>query len=441
LQVYTVGPDYAHAEARKSPALDGRVERVDNGKEKRYPVILTAEEKLIARKVCMAFKQTVCGFDLLRANGRSYVCDVNGFSFVKNTEKYYDDCSQILLEMILSKTAPHYIKNSVPLSEPPSLQTVPVPIAAVTASSMELRCVIGVIRHADRTPKQKMKMIVTHTYFFDLFDEWDGYSRGSVKIKKPKNLQTIMDIACKLLDQVEREGEEEAGLDEKIHKLQQLKSVLKMYDQFSGINRKIQLKLVHKGLDGEPLKRYPSLLLILKWGGEVTPSGEKHAEKLGKAFRCMYPGGEGEYSSLPGSGFLRLHSTYRHDLKVYASDEGRVQLTAAAFTKGLLALEGNLASILVHLVKRDQNATMMLDTSNESSEQLHKVKQTLHHCLKADNDFDHFSIQQLAPTRSPPLLEAMKYTHNPYKACSSLHQLIYSLLDHLHVMAENNPHC
>jgi hypothetical protein len=77
----------------------------------------------------------VCGFDLLRANGRSYVCDVNGFSFVKNTEKYYDDCSQILLEMILSKTAPHYIKNSVPLSEPPSLQTVPVPIAAVTASS------------------------------------------------------------------------------------------------------------------------------------------------------------------------------------------------------------------------------------------------------------------------------------------------------------------
>ena len=57
------------------------------------------------------------------------------------------------------------------------------------------------------------------------------------------------------------------------------------------------------------------------------------AEELGQAFRCTYPGGEGEYSSLPGSGFLRLHSTYRHDLKVYASDEGRVQITASAFTK------------------------------------------------------------------------------------------------------------
>lgn len=47
-----------------------------------------------------------------------------------------------------------------------------------------------------------------------------------------------------------------------------------------------------------------------------------------------------------GLGLLRLHSTYRHDLKIYASDEGRVQMTAAAFAKGLLALEGELTPIL-----------------------------------------------------------------------------------------------
>ena len=49
-----------------------------------------------------------------------------------------------------------------------------------------------------------------------------------------------------------------------------------------------------------------------------------------------------------GGGLLRLHSTYRHDLKIYSSDEGRVQMSAAAFTQGLLDLEGaSLTPILV----------------------------------------------------------------------------------------------
>ena len=55
--------------------------------------------------------------------------------------------------------------------------------------------------------------------------------------------------------------------------------------------------------------------------------------------RSIYPGGHGQYSRLSGCGLLRLHSTYRHDLKIYASDEGRVQMTAAAFAKVKLQVE------------------------------------------------------------------------------------------------------
>ena len=52
---------------------------------------------------------------VFRANGKSFVCDVNGFSFVKNSNKYYDDCAKILGNMILRELTPTlHIPWSVP---------------------------------------------------------------------------------------------------------------------------------------------------------------------------------------------------------------------------------------------------------------------------------------------------------------------------------------
>lgn len=428
LQVYTVGPDYAHAEARKSPALDGKVERDSEGKEVRYPVMLTAMEKLVARKVCVAFKQTVCGFDLLRANGHSFVCDVNGFSFVKNSMKYYDDCAKILGNTIMRELAPQF---QIPWSIPTEAEDIPI-VPTTSGTMMELRCVIAIIRHGDRTPKQKMKMEVTHPRFFALFEKHGGYKTGKLKLKRPEQLQEVLDITRLLLAELEKEPE--AEIEEKTGKLEQLKSVLEMYGHFSGINRKVQLTYYPHGVkasnEGQDLQREPlapSLLLVLKWGGELTPDGRVQAEELGRAFRCMYPGGQGDYAGFPGCGLLRLHSTFRHDLKIYASDEGRVQMTAAAFAKGLLALEGELTPILVQMVK-SANMNGLLDSDSDSlSSCQHRVKARLHHILQQDAPFGPEDYDQLAPTGSTSLLNSMSVIQNPVKVCDQVFALIENL--------------
>ncbi|XP_010224369.1 PREDICTED: inositol hexakisphosphate and diphosphoinositol-pentakisphosphate kinase 1 [Tinamus guttatus] len=376
VKVYTVGPDYAHAEARKSPALDGKVERDSEGKEIRYPVMLTAMEKLVARKVCVAFKQTVCGFDLLRANGHSFVCDVNGFSFVKNSMKYYDDCAKILGNIIMRELAPQF---HIPWSIPTEAEDIPI-VPTTSGTMMELRCVIAVIRHGDRTPKQKMKMEVKH----------------------PR------------------------------------------YGHFSGINRKVQLTYLPHGhpkttSEDEEARREssPSLLLVLKWGGELTPAGRVQAEELGRAFRCMYPGGQGDYAGFPGCGLLRLHSTYRHDLKIYASDEGRVQMTAAAFAKGLLALEGELTPILVQMVK-SANMNGLLDSDSDSlSSCQHRVKAQLHEIMQKDAQFCEEDYEKLAPTGSASLLNSMTFIQNPVEVCNQVFTLIQNLTSQIQKRLED----
>ncbi|KAK4783978.1 hypothetical protein SAY86_018346 [Trapa natans] len=381
VKVYTVGPEYAHAEARKSPVVDGVVMRNHDGKEVRYPVLLTPAEKQMAREVCIAFRQLVCGFDLLRSEGRSYVCDVNGWSFVKNSYKYYDDAACVLRKMFLEARAPH-LSSTIPPVLPWKINEPVQPCEGLTrqgsgiigtfGQAEELRCVIAIIRHGDRTPKQKVKLKVTEEKLLNLMLKYNGGKpRSETKLKSAVQLQDLLDATRMLVPRArsDRESDSEAEDIEHAEKLRQVKAVLEEGGHFSGIYRKVQLKplkwiKVAKG-NGEGEEERPvEALMVLKYGGVLTHAGRKQAEELGRYFRNnMYPG--------EGTGLLRLHSTYRHDLKIYSSDEGRVQMSAAAFAKGLLDLEGQLTPILVSLVSKDSS---MLDGLDSASTEIEAAK-------------------------------------------------------------------
>ncbi|CAL4926737.1 unnamed protein product [Urochloa decumbens] len=390
VKVYTVGPGYAHAEARKSPVVDGVVMRNPDGKEVRYPVLLTPTEKQMARDVCSAFKQMVCGFDLLRSDGRSYVCDVNGWSFVKNSYKYYDDAACILRKIFLDAKAPH-LSSTIPPTLPWKSEPVQ-PTEGLTrqgsgiigtfGQSEELRCVIVVIRHGDRTPKQKVKLKVTEEKLLNLMLKYNGGKpRAETKLKSAIQLQDLLDATRQLVPPTRsgRESDSDAEDIEHVEKLRQVKAVLEEGGHFSGIYRKVQLKplkwikVPKRNGDGQE-ERPIEALMILKYGGVLTHAGRKQAEELGRFFRNnIYPG--------EGTGLLRLHSTYRHDLKIYSSDEGRVQMSAAAFAKGLLDLEGQLTPILVSLVSKDSS---MLDGLEDASTEMDEAKARLHKIIISD---------------------------------------------------------
>ncbi|EXJ91242.1 hypothetical protein A1O1_04352 [Capronia coronata CBS 617.96] len=531
VKAYTVGPNYCHAETRKSPVVDGLVRRNTHGKELRYVTKLSEAEREMASKVSQAFGQRICGFDMLRTGTASYVIDVNGWSFVKDNEDYYNDCARILRGIFLAekfkkengildeqtseigadgshhrrhgtnhshrsalktilrspsmtKLSQHLPYSSrhhagsiststktssatTPLSSPPTIEkdsnaAVPpatidnadllpppklassapaglstepiVPIkqpeevAPLPASkhSWKLKGVVTVIRHADRTPKQKIKFTAHSQVFADLLK---GHHE-EVLLKGEAALASV-EAAVKI---AQKEGLEDPD------KLRNLQIALAKKGKQPGT--KVQIKPMFRkrkpeemtqasndalratspdGLaaEAEPfhLSESPSteragsisdskdlgrmqarsdsisgttfsrfsaaendlvldkLQLVMKWGGEPTHSARYQSQDLGTNMR---------------DDFKLLNRELLEDVRIFTSSENRVRTSAQIWAAAFLDRQDLPEDFIT--VRKD-----LLDDSNAAKDVMDKVKKKLKHLLREGSVPEEFAWPKDVP--------------------------------------------
>ena len=483
VKAYTVGPEYCHAETRKSPVVDGLVRRNTYGKELRFVTKLSPTEAGMAGRICEAFGQAVCGFDLLRVNGKSYVIDVNGWSFVKDNIDYYDRCSSVLRSMFIKaaqdrgnresfgdtgamavavssnkerspsrkgsgkrnpsnhRSALHNLLSRSPSSSRLSIhhQQLPTvvapgsnpnpgqlasPAVAVAAAqpqldlmpeehrerqktvapqhSWKLKGMVAVLRHADRTPKQKFKFTFHSKPFVDLLK---GHTEEVILIEEG------------LLDVVEATRKAIEGRTEDMEKLAVLKNALERKIGFAGT--KVQIKPMFlrtepadeaaKGIGGGSLDRLVSpdhslyshspegrdsvtrvgsvssfssdptksnqvldkLQLIIKWGGEPTHSARYQSQDLGESYR---------------KDLLLMNKDALEDVSVFTSSERRVstsgkrkcsqQVFLVLLTLRVAIAQIWTASFLDRKIPDDFVVVRkdLLDDSNAAKDEMDKVR-------------------------------------------------------------------
>ena len=530
VKAYTVGPDFCHAETRKSPVVDGLVRRNNNGKELRYVTSLNKAEALMASKIATGFGQRICGFDLLRSGDNSFVIDVNGFSFVKDNNAYYDQCAQILREMFTKakiqqergqaieetgterprgdsdlrtntppghrsalKTVlkspsmsrlsnhiahPHRHRHgaaspevgsiTVPLSSPPSTErkvfsrpttmpaengdilpppilppknntasdlqspvatpsdkekTVPLP---ASKHSWKLKGMVAVIRHADRTPKQKFKFTFHSQPFADLLKghqeevllkgeaalaSVDAAAKVALqqKLEDPDKLKTLRNA-------IARKGSQ-TGTKVQIKPMFRKRKPEEMSQQLIGMpqgsisgeptipeNQEVDMQVVespiqerpnsasavvrtptrHDSISGVTFSRFAAadnelvldkLQLVMKWGGEPTHSARYQCQELGASMR---------------DDLKLLNKEVLNDVHVFTSSENRVKTSAQIWAADFLGNKDLPDDFIT--VRKD-----LLDDSNAAKDVMDKVKKKLKVLLREGYVPEHFAWPKNTP--------------------------------------------
>ncbi|KAH1416078.1 hypothetical protein KXV70_003087 [Aspergillus fumigatus] len=534
VKAYTVGPDFCHAETRKSPVVDGVVRRNTHGKELRYITKLSQDEAAIASKISNGFGQRICGFDMLRVGDRSYVIDVNGWSFVKDNNDYYDKCASILSDMFLnekrkreglqrslemvSPDTSHHVRHSVShrhtlktLLKSPSTsklysghksldnsfqdlaalppascgaesmdykrsrtspdarqidsdigdldqknreltghpdETIPPPPPPASKHSWKLKGMVAVIRHADRTPKQKFKFTFHSQPFIDLLK---GHQE-EVVIKGQAALASVSE-AVRL------------AMDQKLEDMEKLKLLRTSLEKKGGWpGTKVQIKPMFRKRTQEELSMHSSensnsdgaqinwtqvaddasgdkenfprtstrsdsisgttfsrfsaaendlildkLQLVIKWGGEPTHAARYQSQDLGLNMR---------------DDLKLMNKEALNNVRIFTSSERRVSTSAQIWACSFLD-QKELPDDFIQ-VRKD-----LLDDSNAAKDVMDKVKKKLKLLLREGSAPSQFTWpKDNIPEPSVVLatvVELMKFHRN--------------VMRHNFEKLNNSPHC
>ncbi|KAH0850646.1 hypothetical protein HID58_001344 [Brassica napus] len=142
--------------------------------------------------------------------------------------------------MYLDAKAPH-LSSNLPSTLPWKFNKHVQPNKGLTrqgnGNSEELSCVIVVIRHGDRTPKQKVKLNVTEEKLLNLMLKYNGGKpRAETKLKSAVQLQDLLDATRMLVLRTRlnhelnslpcRESDSDPEDLEHAEKLRQIKAVI-----------------------------------------------------------------------------------------------------------------------------------------------------------------------------------------------------------------------
>lgn len=364
IKVYTIGPVFSHAETRKSPVVDGLVKRNPDGKEIRHVAELSAEERDMARRITMAFKQFICGFDLLRVQQQSYVIDVNGWSFVKGNDDYYDQCARILCQF----SEAHRIARPL---RPPSEDVR----AFDETSSWVLKANVTVFRHGDRTPKQKIKRS---------YKTRDAWTAPLVELmhgcREEIILRSHFDVVLHALDKAKQLDGADA------HDLSFVSDIIQRKMSFPGT--KIQLKPSYHHDQLEKVQ------LVIKWGGEFSHAAIHQARDYGINLR---------------RDILIMNKEALDHCTIYTSSERRVLASAETFAQAFL--DGSESDAPKNMIVRKD----LLDDSNAAKDLMDNVKEELRARLQPTPENAHIRPEHWPKDLPPPSLigtEIQKLLHS-----------------------------